>query len=74
MEGLQTESRFITPWEKTIKASQETISKIDVNRLPTNWLGKRVPEKQEDVISAMWNLRNYMMKDVLQIQKHFSSF
>lgn len=66
IEGLQNDTRFITPWEKTLKANPEA-TPIDPNKLPFHWLGPKSPEKSSDSINALWQLRNYMMKDVLHI-------
>lgn len=72
IEGLQSDSRYIAPWEKTLKANPETTPSVDVAKLPTNWFGKNTEDKTDDVVSALWQLRNFMMKDVLQLQKNIS--
>lgn len=69
IEGLQNESRFITPWEKTLKAKRETVPSVDATKLPLNWLGPNAQEKSEDAVKALWQLRNYMMKDVITIHR-----
>lgn len=69
IEGLQNDTRFVTPWEKTLKASRETAPSIDSSKLPLHWLGPKSPEKSGDAVKALWKLRNYMMKDVLTIPK-----
>lgn len=71
IEGLQNDTRYITPWEKTIKANQEATPTVDLTKLPTQWLGAKAQEKPEEVVNALWQLRNHMMKDVLQIQKNY---
>lgn len=66
IEGLQNDTRFITPWEKTLKTNQETAPTVDVTKLPSNWLRKSVQNKPEDVVTALWQLRNFMMRDILR--------
>uniref|UniRef100_W4VRH5 Putative chromatin remodeling complex rsc subunit rsc1/polybromo n=1 Tax=Corethrella appendiculata TaxID=1370023 RepID=W4VRH5_9DIPT len=67
IEGIQNNTPYITPWDKTLKASQETVS-TDISRLPVNWLGKHGKEKPEEIIDAVWELRDFMMKDILQFK------
>lgn len=70
IEGLQTNTPNITPYEKAIQATEiETPPPINVSRLPSHWLGKAGREKPDDVVNALWSLRNYMMKDVVQLYK-----
>lgn len=72
IEGLQTNTPSITPYEKAIQATEiETAPPINVSRLPSHWLGKAGQEKPDDVVNALWNLRNYMMKDVVQLYKSY---
>lgn len=54
---------------KTIRATQETTPAVDTARLPTQWLGKRAHDKPEAVVNALWQLRDFMMKDVLTIHQ-----
>lgn len=70
IEGLQNDTRFITPWEKTLRTTQETAPSVDISKLPTNWLHKSIQNKPEEAVSALWRLRNYMMRDVVQLQRH----
>ncbi|KAG4079697.1 hypothetical protein HA402_009083 [Bradysia odoriphaga] len=70
IEGLQNDTRFITPWEKTLRTTQETAPAVDLSKLPINWLHKSVQSKPEEAVSALWRLRNYMMRDVVQLQRH----
>ena len=69
IEGLQNESRFITPWEKTLKTTQETALNVDVAKLPSHWLRPSIQQKPDEVANALWQLRNFMMKDILQFQR-----
>uniref|UniRef100_A0AAG5D381 Polybromo-1 n=1 Tax=Anopheles atroparvus TaxID=41427 RepID=A0AAG5D381_ANOAO len=69
IEGLQQQSTYVTPWQKTFTATKETIPNTDVNRLPTQWLGKRAREAPEAVVDTLWQLRNFMMKEVILFDK-----
>lgn len=69
IEGLQNNSHYITPWQKTLTATRETVPSQDVSRLPVHWLGKRGREKPEAVIDAIWQLRGFLMKDVVQFDR-----
>lgn len=70
IEGLQAENRFISPWEKALNATAENVPPPDPEKLTSvaTWLGKNY-EKQEDVVNALWNLRNQLFKDTLGLQK-----
>lgn len=70
IEGYRQDTRFITPWEKTIKAREETVPPVEATKLPLNWIGYKDQTKPEEVASALWQLRDYMMKDVLTIPRH----
>lgn len=67
IEGYRQDSRFITPWEKTLKAREDTVPTVDAAKLPLNWIGYKDKTKPEEVVTALWNLRDYMMKDVLTL-------
>lgn len=69
IEGLQNDSRFVTPWEKTLQARRETAPHIDASQLPMHWLGPKDEEKSGDAIKELWKLRNFMMRDVLTIPR-----
>lgn len=68
IESYRQDSRFITPWEKTLKAREDTVAPpSDVTKLPLSWIGYKDQTKPEEVVSALWQLRDYMMKDVIQL-------
>ncbi|XP_052893042.1 protein polybromo-1 [Anopheles moucheti] len=69
IERLQQKSTYITPWQKTFTATRETIPNTDVNRLPQQWLGKRAQDRSDVVVDALWQLRNFMMKEVIQFDR-----
>lgn len=68
IEGLQNNNSYVGQWEKSVKATRDTII-TDVNRLPTHWLGARGREKPEEVIDALWKLRNFMWKDAFTLSR-----
>lgn len=70
IEGLQNNSQSISNWDKTLKATRETITH-DTSRLPTHWLGARAKDKPEEVVDALWKLRNFLWRDSLSLSKNF---
>jgi protein polybromo-1 len=66
IEGLQNNSAHVGQWTKTIKATRETLGD-NPSRLPVHWLGERAKEKPEEVVDALWNLRNFMWRDALTL-------
>ncbi|XP_035230777.1 protein polybromo-1-like isoform X3 [Stegodyphus dumicola] len=68
IEGLQAESRFISNWDAHLKATPETTVPPDPQRLPTHWLSNTV-DNHGSALNALWSLRNYMLKDSLNIAK-----
>lgn len=74
IESLQQNSRFITPWEKTLKAKRETVPAPDSSKLPFQWLGPNLREKNEDAINCLWKLRDVMMKDVVTFKLNPSQY
>ncbi|XP_035918994.1 protein polybromo-1-like isoform X3 [Anopheles stephensi] len=69
IERLQQKSSYITPWQKTLTATRETIPNTDVNRLPSQWLGTRAQDRSDTVVDALWQLRNLMMREVIQFDR-----
>ncbi|XP_023319103.1 protein polybromo-1 isoform X2 [Trichogramma pretiosum] len=68
IEGLTTENRYVTNWDKQLNATQENTPTPEVSKLPAEWLGNGVGN-HGNVVNALWNLRNMMMRDVLTINK-----
>ncbi|XP_054712195.1 LOW QUALITY PROTEIN: protein polybromo-1-like [Uloborus diversus] len=66
IEGLQAESRYISNWDSHLKATPDTTQPPDPQRLPTHWLGNGV-EGHGNALNALWSLRNYMLKDALNV-------
>lgn len=56
-----------------MRAQMDHSSIPDVSRLPTHWLASHSRVKSNggsaDVVSTLWALRDYMMKDALNISK-----
>ncbi|XP_005177916.2 protein polybromo-1 [Musca domestica] len=44
------------------------------NLLPSQWLGRFASSNADDVVRALCHMRNYMMNDVLQIERTLDSF
>lgn len=69
IEGLQNNSSYVGQWTKTMRASRESLGN-DTSKLPTHWLGEKAKEKPEEVVDALWNLRNYMWRDALALNRN----
>lgn len=69
IEGLNTEQRHITNWERTLHATPETCNP-DPEKLAqvTTWLGRK-SDQHDNVVAALWQLRNQLLKDTLCLQK-----
>ncbi|KAK7083430.1 Protein polybromo-1, partial [Halocaridina rubra] len=59
---------FLSNWEKHLMASQDNTIINDSGRLPAQWLANG-PGAHGTVVTALWALREYMMKDSLGIAK-----
>ncbi|XP_041350352.1 protein polybromo-1-like isoform X3 [Gigantopelta aegis] len=68
IEGLNAESKTIGDWDKTLSAARENTPGIPESRLPTHWLGQGAGY-HGNVTSALWALRDHMLKDALSIQR-----
>ncbi|GAB6031247.1 hypothetical protein CHUAL_009055 [Chamberlinius hualienensis] len=68
IEGLQPENKTISNWDANLKATQENTSLYDSGRLPVHWLGNGVGS-HGNVVNALWALRDFMLKDSLNIFK-----
>ncbi|KAF5301597.1 hypothetical protein FQR65_LT08902 [Abscondita terminalis] len=71
IEGLHPENKYITPWDKVLNATPETTT-VDTEKLASvsTWLGKKF-NQQEDVVNALWELRNQLLRDSLGLSKNF---
>lgn len=69
IEGLQGNSSHVGQWNKTMKATRESLGS-DASRLPSSWLGDRAKNKPEEVVDALWNLRNFMWRDALALNRN----
>ncbi|CAG2054909.1 unnamed protein product [Timema podura] len=68
IEGLQADSKYISNWDKQLRANTENTPVPDQSRLPTHWLGNGAGN-HGSVVNALWMLRDFMMKDALGINK-----
>lgn len=71
IEGLQNNSATVGQGIKTLKVTRESLGE-NPSRLPVHWLGEKAKEKPEEVIDALWNLRNFMWRDALTL--NFNQF
>lgn len=64
------DNKFISPWEKTLHATQENTPPPDPEKLNSvaAWLGSKV-NQQDNVLTALWALRNQLLRDTLGLQK-----
>ncbi|XP_046358124.1 protein polybromo-1-like isoform X2 [Haliotis rufescens] len=68
IEGLNTESKTIGDWDKTLSATPETTPAVPESRLPTQWLAQGAGY-HGNVTNALWALRDFMLKDTLNIAR-----
>lgn len=69
IEGLSADKPTqVSNWEKQLYATQESLLPLDPNKLPVHWLGNGVGN-HGNVMNALWALREYMMRDALNISK-----
>lgn len=62
--------KCISSWEKTIHANQENSTLPDPEKLQNvaTWLGKKA-DQHDNVVAALWTLRNQLLKDSLGLHK-----
>lgn len=58
----------MTNWEKTLNATTSNTRPTDMERLPSHWLGNGA-ELHGTSLDALWALRNFMMRDALNLTK-----
>lgn len=70
IEGLHAENKYICNWERTLNGSQETAPAPDPEKLNSvaTWLGPKA-NQQDNVLNALWTLRNQLLRDTLSLQK-----
>ncbi|XP_059470820.1 protein polybromo-1 [Neocloeon triangulifer] len=69
IEGMNTESRHISNWERSLKVTPETANVPDPSRLPVHWLNNGVGN-HGNMVNALWALRDYLMRDSLNLAKN----
>jgi len=76
IESLHLQNRYVSNWDRTLRATVETSAVNDVNRLPVHWFGPGSqitrPNGSQDTVSSIWTLREQMLKDTLNISKLFN--
>lgn len=60
----QEDRRRAPGWERDLTACQANTIVRDPSKVPMHWLR---PELQEQGMSALWNLRDHMLRDALSI-------
>ncbi|CAH1119196.1 unnamed protein product [Phaedon cochleariae] len=70
IEGLQAENKHITSWERSLQATQENTPAPDLEKLQhvATWLGRKA-DQHDNVVAALWSLRNQLLKDTLGLHK-----
>ncbi|CAH1167174.1 unnamed protein product [Phyllotreta striolata] len=70
IEGLTTENKHLSQWERTLHASQENAPEPDSEKLKqvAQWLGRKT-DQHDNVVAALWTLRNQLLKDTLSLHK-----
>jgi len=69
IEKLDKDSKSVGNWEQalSIQESDVIISREDEAKLPVDWLGNG-KGRHPTIKSALWSLRDYMMKDALLLR------
>ncbi|EEB13504.1 predicted protein [Pediculus humanus corporis] len=68
IEGLSSDSKYISSWDRMLKATQENTPPVDESRLPGYWLANG-PGNYGTITNALWALRDFMLRDALNISK-----
>jgi len=59
----------VSNWQAQLSATPENTTVPDPNRLPTHWLANGAGN-HGNVVNALWALRNFMIKDALNLNNH----
>jgi len=72
IEGLTSGSRSVGDWEKSLYAKPpDNPSAVPVSdKLPVHWLADG---SQENAVSALWALRDHMLKDAITVSRTLDS-
>lgn len=67
IQNLKPDSRFVSDWEKEMTATSRN-TRIEPARLQAagSWL-VNAPARPDQVVDALWTLRNFMFKDALNL-------
>ncbi|XP_063225354.1 protein polybromo-1 isoform X22 [Bacillus rossius redtenbacheri] len=68
IEGLQADNRYMSNWDRQLRATPETTHPPDPSKLPAHWLSNSVGN-HGSIVNALWALRDFMMRDALGINK-----
>jgi len=69
MEGLTAENDYVSAWDRTLTASQDNTRLDKASHLPTHWISQGLPMQHEDAVTALWALRDAMLKDSISITR-----
>lgn len=67
---MQAENKHITNWERTLQATPENTQIPDMEKLQNvaTWLGRKA-DQHDNVVAALWTLRNQLLRDTLGLHK-----
>jgi len=68
IESLHKEKKSMGEWEKSLRATKETVKPIEEGKLPGHWLANG-PGAHGNVSAALWALRDFMMRDSLNLHR-----
>ena len=68
IENLQPDRTDISNWRKQLTATEENTPLQPSGKLPVEWLGAGAAHHQ-NAVSALWALRDLMLKDTLSISR-----
>lgn len=69
IEGIGSDSRHISNWERGLRATPESTAIPDASRLPSHWLANGTGN-HGSVVNALWALRDYLLRDSLRLGKN----
>lgn len=66
IQKLKPDVRYLSDWEKELTATPQN-TRVEPSRVQvSNWINN-APVKQDMVVDALWNLRNFMIKNTLNL-------
>ena len=68
IENLRADRQDVSNWRHQLTVSEESAAPAQPSKLPVHWLGGGA-EHHESTVSALWALRDLMLKDTLSIAR-----